>query len=71
MDAPVKVRENRLRRMARRRGLVLRKSRTRDPGALSYGEWWVVDESRNFLVQDKLWDLDQVEQWLNDYSVAR
>jgi len=40
-----KVRENRLRRMAERQGLALRKSRTRDPRALNYGVYWLEDES--------------------------
>jgi hypothetical protein len=34
-----KVRENRLRRMALRQGLVLEKSPRRDPRALDYGLW--------------------------------
>ena len=38
-----KVRENRLRRMAKRQGLELHKSGRRDPRALSYGTWWLVD----------------------------
>jgi len=39
----LKIRENRLRRMARRQGLVLWKSRARDPRALSYGHYGLVD----------------------------
>lgn len=34
-----KVTENRLRRIAARRGYTLTKSRTRDPKALNYGRW--------------------------------
>ena len=34
-----KVRENRLRRMADRRGYTMSKSRRRDTGALDYGAW--------------------------------
>jgi hypothetical protein len=37
-----KARENRLRRMAERRGLRLEKSRRRDPGALTYGRYWLL-----------------------------
>ncbi len=37
MDTSIKVRENRLRRMARRQGLRLVKSRRRDPLAIGYG----------------------------------
>jgi hypothetical protein len=38
-----KTRETRLRRMAERQGLALRKSRRRDPLAKDYGLYWVVD----------------------------
>ena len=38
-----KVRENRLRRMAERQGFALHKSRRRDPRALDYGHWLMVD----------------------------
>lgn len=41
-----KVRENRLRRMAERQGLELRKSRRRDPRAKDYGRWYIVDVDR-------------------------
>lgn len=37
MDTSEKVRENRLRRAARRQGLILVKSRTRDPRGIDYG----------------------------------
>lgn len=37
-----KVRENRLRRMAERQGLLLRKSRRRDPHAIGYQGYWLV-----------------------------
>jgi hypothetical protein len=36
------IRENRLRRMAARRGLRLQKSCRRDPRALDYGLYWLV-----------------------------
>jgi hypothetical protein len=41
-----KIRENRLRRMAERQGLELRKSRRRDPRAKDYGRWYIVDVER-------------------------
>ena len=44
-STPEKVRENRLRRMASRQGLQLLKSRRRDPRALDYGTYWLVDAS--------------------------
>ena len=41
MATEEKVRENRLRRMAERRGLSVHKSRRRDRGALDYGHIWL------------------------------
>lgn len=39
MSEDAKIRENRLRSMARRQGLTLAKSRRRDPRALDYGTY--------------------------------
>jgi hypothetical protein len=50
MDADEKVREARLRRMAERQGLYLRKSRRRDPLALDYGCYQLLDPRSNSLV---------------------
>ena len=41
-----KVRENRVRRRAARQGLQLVKSRTRDPRALDYGSYMLLDANR-------------------------
>jgi len=66
-----KVRENRARRTAARRGWKLVKSRRRDPQALNYGEFMIVDQRTGFVViggRDD-WDwlsLEQVEDWLLD-----
>jgi len=43
MDKDAKTRENRARRAARRQGLTLRKSRTRDLRAVGYGTYWLTD----------------------------
>ena len=43
------VRENRLRRMAERQGLQLVKSRRRDPRALGFGTFTIVDTATNAL----------------------
>lgn len=43
MSTAEKVRENRLRRMADRQGLRLEKSRRRDPRALDYGTYRLVN----------------------------
>jgi hypothetical protein len=62
---PDKVRENRLRAALRRQGLELRKSRRRDPLALDYGRYYLVDPAINGLL-DEASDLDQVEAWTNE-----
>jgi hypothetical protein len=61
-----KVRENRLRRMADRRGYMIQKSRRRDPRAVDYGNYWIVDPSTNGLVAGDEFgmSLDDVEDWL-------
>jgi hypothetical protein len=63
-----KVRENRLRRMAERQGLRLVKSRRRDPRALGYGGYMIVDPHRDAAVAGALGarslDLDEVERFL-------
>ena len=61
-----KVRENRSRRAAKRRGLDLIKSRTRDPKALEYGRWWIVDlETREVIYgATERRTLEDVEDWL-------
>ena len=41
ITTPEKVRENRIRRMAERQGLVLTRSRRRDPQAFDYGRYWL------------------------------
>lgn len=63
-----KVRENRLRRMAGRQGLQLRKSPQKDPRSIGYGRWQIYDERVGTVVAgpphgDSL-DLDQVEKFL-------
>lgn len=42
-DQAEKVRENRLRDVAKRQGLRLEKSRRRDDRALDYGSYWLVE----------------------------
>lgn len=65
-----KIRENRLRRMAERQGLQLQKSRRRDPRALDYARYQLVDVYTNALVAGSSpWggyglDLDDVEEFL-------
>jgi hypothetical protein len=70
MDTAERVRENRLRRMADRQGLRLEKSRRRDPRAVDYGKYMIVDQATGAVVVGTgpigrpTWDLDQVEAWL-------
>ena len=63
MDATEKIRENRLRRMAKRQGLVLMKSRRRDFRALDFGNYWLLDRRGNFIVVggDNGTDIDTIE----------
>jgi len=65
-----KIRENRLRRMADRQGLRLVKSRRRDPRAVDYGGYMLVDIATNAVIAGTgaigrpHWSLDEVEEWL-------
>lgn len=66
-----KVRENRLRRAAQRQGLILARSRRRDPRATDYGTYMLVDPSTNFVVAHGLQSgyglsLDEIENALNE-----
>lgn len=59
------ARENRLRRMAQRQGLALRKSKRRDPRARDYGMFWVIDPAYNTVVSPEAgMTLDEVETYL-------
>jgi hypothetical protein len=67
-----KIRENRLRRMAERQGLRLRKSRRRDPRALGYGTYDLVQASDNHMVSPEQLTLDEIEQWLtSDHPITK
>lgn len=68
-DQSEKVRENRLRAMAERQGLKLSKSRRRDPRAMDFGGWMIVDSFTNSIVAGELnspraLSLDEVEAYL-------
>ena len=70
MASDDKVRENRLRRKAERQGLILQKSRLRDPQAVGYGTYRLVDAATNSV---EVWGsqsgygltLDEIEAALN------
>lgn len=63
MDQSEKVRENRLRAMAKRRGRELSKSRRRDPYALDYGRWTIIERDGSERTEP---DLDAVEAYLRE-----
>ncbi|MDG4809927.1 hypothetical protein O7634_24515 [Micromonospora sp. WMMD1120] len=57
-----KVRENRLRRMAERQGLALIKSRRRDPRALDFGLYWLIESgSSTTQPSERGASLDEIE----------
>jgi hypothetical protein len=49
-DDNLKNREDRLRRLARQRGLLLKKSRRRDPRASDFGVYYLIDPESNGLL---------------------
>lgn len=61
-----RVRENRVRRMAERQGLILRKSRRRDRRAWDFGSYWLIDADRNALVFPDVHggSLEDIERYL-------
>jgi hypothetical protein len=67
-------RESKLRRMAKRNGLYLMKSRTRNPAALDFGCFMIFDSETRFVVCGAGWNgrgdlsLDDVECYLNGIS---
>lgn len=66
-DGEYKVLENRLRRAARRQGLHLEKSRTRDSQALNCGKYWLLN-NRNIVVygHGHSATLDEIAEYLNE-----
>lgn len=71
MDTSEKVRENRIRRMAKRQGLYLEKSRRRDPKAVDYGGYMLIDEKSDTVVLGSdgfpyQATLDDVEEYLTN-----
>ena len=68
-----KVREDRCRRKLARMGYQLMKSRARDPDALTYGGYQIIDPEINGLVaglgnanRGYAFDLDDVEEWIKE-----
>jgi hypothetical protein len=72
-DQEYKVRENRLRRMADRQGLALKKCPRRDPRAIGHGTYMLVDASTRAVVAMGFSDgyglnLDEIERELTRES---
>lgn len=68
---PDKVRQNRLRRIADRRGLRLVKSGRRDPNALDFARYALIDYETGGAVNPSVigrytcsWTLDQIEDYV-------
>lgn len=67
-----KVLENRLRRVADRRGLKLVKSRSRDTNAVDYGLYALIDVATRGAINPAIadrwtcsWNIEQVRQYLD------
>lgn len=72
MDQETKVRENRLRRAADRQGLRLVKSRSRDPNAMDFGLYALLDHQNGGAINPSLanrwtcsWTIEEVERYLS------
>lgn len=63
VDQAVKIREKAARRRLKRRGLELHKSRLRDPRAIGYGYFTILDTRERVVVV--LPTIEQVEAWLD------
>jgi hypothetical protein len=66
MRNPEHAREARARRKARREGLSLQKSRTRNPGVLDWGTYMLVEPDHNRVVAGPGMTLGEVEAALNE-----
>jgi len=71
MSDALKVYENRLRRMARRQGLLLAKSRRRDTRAYDWGTYWLLDANSGTVACGDTstgygMSLDEIEAALNE-----
>jgi hypothetical protein len=62
-----KVRQNRLRRAAARQGFKLVKSKRRDPRALDYSLWTIINTQNNTVEAggNERLSIDEVERFLN------
>lgn len=65
-----KVRDNRLRRMADRQGLILARSRRRDPLATDYGLYTLTDKVQGLTIAAG-WTMDRAEEYLTTWHRPR
>ena len=69
MSDTEKNRENRLRRAARRKGFVLRKSRLKTRQDPRYGKYGLLEPNEGRWAPNPFkWTLDDVERYLRDYD---
>jgi hypothetical protein len=66
-----KVRENRLRRVAERRGMRIEKSKRRDPKAIDFGGYMLIDAAANTVISGSTPypysdTLDDIERMLDE-----
>jgi hypothetical protein len=66
-----KVHENLLRRMARRQGLALIRSRRRDPRAAGYGLYWLKDTAGIAVTAAVGTSIEEIEAYLLEGTPAR
>lgn len=74
MDTAEKVRENRFRRVLKRRGYILRKVRRKDPDAIDYGTYFITDFNNCMMAGGQPWEqltLDEVEAWIAPSAKAK
>ena len=65
-DSQERAREDRLRRIAHRHGLMLKKSRQRNPDSVDYGNYWLIEISINGIIQGGQHgaSLDEIDAYL-------
>lgn len=71
MDAKqLKVHENTIRRIAQRRGMMISKTRTRDPYLPTYAQWSLIDRETGDVLATA-YSIDGIEAELERVSAAR
>jgi hypothetical protein len=74
MDTAEKVRENRFRRILKRRGYILIKVRRKDPLAIDYGTYFITDFNTRMVAGAEDWKrltLNGVEDWISADAKAK